>query len=80
MKPLTDTERLDWVIAHKATVVPGDRMLTRRGGICPENMEKVWQLEYVTESGDLVMQTPDCGHKTFREAIDAGIRGHDGTH
>lgn len=72
---ITDADRLDWVIKHYATVMPGERMVTRRGGITEENMERVWQLEYVTETGDLVMQTPDSGHKTYREAIDAGMRG-----
>lgn len=72
---ITDTGRLEWVIKHKATAVPSQRMMTRRGGLTKENMEDVWVLEYVTDSGDLVMQTPDCGFKSFRDAIDAGIQG-----
>lgn len=70
----TDTDRLEWVIKHKAIVVPGELMLTRRGGLEKKNMKPVWQLEYETDSGDLVMQTPDSDFSTFREAIDAGMK------
>ena len=74
---MTETKRLCWMVAHSAVVVSGSRMITRCGGLNGSNLEDVWQCEWETERGDLIMQTPDCGHKTWRDAIDAAIRDSD---
>lgn len=72
----TDTDRLEWVIAHKATASKGQRMMTRRGLLKLENLEPVWRLEWEQPNGDLIEQSPDQGHKTFREAIDAAMTAY----
>lgn len=56
---------------HQASFVKGHRMKTRRDGL--DNLEPVWQVEWEMPNGDLIMQSVDAGHKTFRAAIDAAI-------
>jgi len=70
---ITDTERLDWVIARKATIDHRFRMKTRQGGLSPDNLEPVFCVNWIQPNGDLVEQTPDCDYKSVREAIDGAM-------
>lgn len=70
-----DGPRLEWAVTHSATVKIGERMKTRRGGFDPENLEKVYQCEWINDDGDLVLQSVDCRYQSMREAIDAAMKG-----
>lgn len=70
---MTDTERLDWVIKHKATCATRSRMKTRAGGLHESNLETVYCLDWYQPNGDNIEHTPDCEYRTVREAIDGAM-------
>ena len=69
----SDSERLEWVIATKASVTKGERMTTRQWPPSKDNLETVYQCEWWSKNGDLVMQSVDARHLRMREAIDAAM-------
>lgn len=73
---MTDTERLDWVLKHKATCATRAtraRMKTRAGGLQASNLETVYCLNWFQPNGDNIEHTPDCEYKAVREAIDGAM-------
>lgn len=69
-----DTRRLEWLAEHEAMITRGKRAKTRRGRLAGDNLEDVWQIEWEGKDGSLIMQTPDGGHRSFRDAIDAAMK------
>lgn len=69
----SDSERLEWVIETKASVTKAERMTTRQWPPTKDTLETVYQCEWWSKNGDLMMQSVDARHLTIREAIDAAM-------
>jgi hypothetical protein len=67
---MTDSERLDWIIEHRALVFLSSRMKTRRGGFSKDNKDPVYIVDWDELDGTNIILGVEEGKPTAREAID----------